>query len=290
MSRWLVEKGGVRISVRLNGRAAEQLLEPMMADMGARTINKSHGIKLLVSGNEDEWQLHDRDSAIKRKIKRVGDLIYHLSDRIVFHIANNAQTAHCLHAAAVADGDRALIIPASSGSGKSTLTAWLVANGFNYLSDELILLEDDKISAVERPIQIKANGIDAVSPLLIHEALSDNKAKGEQGIMRGKLVNAVFPASLGGRASSASEHSLSAIVYPTYRQGSGFSFEQMSSAEAGMSMMTNHVNARNLEGHGFGEMMQLIRDTACYRLEYGGFHTLPTDFQQQLKTIMSSAA
>ena len=51
--------------------------------------------------------------------------------------------------------------------------------------------------------------------------------------------------------------------------------------------MANHVNARNLEGHGFKAMMQMIRNTNCYALEYGGFDCLPNDFSQQLKTLVA---
>lgn len=82
-------------------------------------------------------------------------MIYHLTDRIVFHLANNAKDVHCLHAACVAVGEQAIVIPANSGSGKSNFTSWLVANGFAYLTDKLILIDAQrKLEGVSRPIQM----------------------------------------------------------------------------------------------------------------------------------------
>ena len=83
-----------------------------------------------------------------------------------------------------------------------------------------------------------------------------------------------------------SSHALGAILFPQYTQGAGYSLAKLSSADAGMRLMANHVNARNLEGHGFRAMMQLIRNTDCYALEYGGFDTLPNDFADQVKSLL----
>jgi|GEM_PF-4063024 len=43
-----------------------------------------------------------------------------------------------IHAAALAQDGNAVILSAQGGSGKSTLAAWLTADGFQYLTDEVI--------------------------------------------------------------------------------------------------------------------------------------------------------
>jgi hypothetical protein len=45
-----------------------------------------------------------------------------------------------MHAAAVAYKNNCILFPAECGSGKSTLTAALVAGGFQYCSDDMVLL------------------------------------------------------------------------------------------------------------------------------------------------------
>ncbi len=233
-------------------------------------------VRLLKHGNE--WRLSDDAAGIDRRLLSQGDALYHLTDRIVFYVADKSASAHCLHAAAVADNGKVIAIPASSGSGKSSLTCWLVAQGLGYITDELILLDSQSnIQGVARPIQIKHHGVAAIKPLL--------RSK-QSPIYAGGFANSVPIESLGGQLSARTDNQLALFVFPTYRADAGFSFTQLSSAQAGMALMSNHVNARNIDGHGFRDVMQLIRQTPCYALEYGGFDALPNDFLNQLKKLL----
>lgn len=283
MARWLIERAGVQITVKTPGgkgksNKANALVEIALGAMQAECVKKTRGVKLTVKHDDGQWHLHDHDTKLKRKLSQPGDLIYHLTDRIVYHLANSAQGVHCLHAASVSFNGRALVIPANSGAGKSSFTTWLASNGFDYLTDELILIDTQRqIQGVARPIQIKPHGIDAIQSLLLEP----------DQVQPGKLANAVPISSLGGSASPHIKHDLAVMVFPKYKVGSGFEFIKLSGAEAGMALMGNHVNARNLEGHGFREMMAIIRQTPCYALNYGGFDTLPADFAQQLRDLIS---
>lgn len=278
MSLFLIERGGVSITVKVGSEPAMALIGSTLIGLRAVKVNKSKGIKLSVKGDEEEWHLRDHADDIRRKLSLPGDLIYHLTDRIVYHVADKVSDRHCLHAAAVCKQQRAIIIPANSGAGKSSFTAWLVANGFDYMTDELILIDGDRqIDGLARPIQIKANGVEAVKHLL----------SSEDALHRGKLANAVPIESLNGQISESSDNVIGMMVFPQYRKGSTFNFDKLSAAEAGMRLMANHVNARNLDGHGFRAMMEMIRQTPCYSLEYGGFDRLPLDFPQQLSDLLT---
>ena len=282
MSKWFIQRAEIRITVVAKTSAAEELVLSALNALKPQAVKTMRGIKLVVDKNENtgEWLFDDPLCRITKKIKHAGDLIYHLTDRIVFHIADKTKHVHCLHAAAVASNEFALVIPANSGSGKSSFTTWLVANGFAYLTDELILIDaQHRILSVGRPIQIKTHGIDAVQSLL----LDPNK------IYPGKLANAITVEALGGKVSEHASHKLAMMIFPQYKKGTGYQLNKLSAADAGMSLMGNHVNARNLKGHGFREMMSIIRNTACYSLEYGGFDQLPKDFDLQLKEMLSSA-
>lgn len=284
MARWLINYANVSIILAAESDEAEVLLAEALVglNMVGFDFSDSHSnkpeplIELSVSHHDKLWRLTDSTDGGMRTLKQVGDLIYHLTDRIVFHVADKTQGQHCVHAAAVAIDGRAIMIPADSGSGKSSFTAWLVANGFGYLSDELVLIDADaKLTGIARPIQIKAHGIAAIEPLL---------TVGDEKILSGGFANAVTVKLLGGGFAEPSPE-LAAFVFPKYTADSGFSFKQLSSADAGMRLMANHVNARNLEGHGFKRMMELIRNTPCYALDYGGFDTLPELFANTLRKI-----
>ena len=263
--------------MRAKTTAAAEIVSLALAGLRPEKVSKASGIKLTVNGKPGEWTLRDHSNHIRRKFAHGGDLIYHLTDRLVFYIADKAEEKHCLHAAAVSHQGASLLIPANSGAGKSSLTTWLVAQGFDYITDELILIDQElRIDGLGRPIQIKANGIEAIS------ALVDDV----RNIQTGKIANAIPISSLKGDFAGAESYSPGLFIFPQYRKSSEYVFEQLSSAEAGMKLMANHVNARNLEGHGFRTMMKMIRSTPAYRLEYGGFAKLPDDFVDQLKSIM----
>ncbi len=79
-------------------------------------------------------------------------------------IAGHYHALLILHAACVAQGTRAAILPAPPGSGKSTLCAGLVASGWRLLSDELALVDlaSGALAGVARPISLKNDAIDVV--------------------------------------------------------------------------------------------------------------------------------
>ncbi len=277
MSLWRIQQASVVISVSLKSNAAEAFLEPILQDLHAEPVRNKRGIQLSVGGEVGRWTLNDREHGVERTIKHPGDLVYHLTDRMVFHTANNAVGVHCIHAAAVSHKGGVLIVPAKSGAGKSTFTAWLVANGFDYITDELILINHQhEVEGIGRPIQIKSNGLEAIKPLLVN-----------QDFAQGNLANAIPISSLGGKLFDplAEQGHLAAFVFPQFGRESEFEFSQLSAAQAGLQLMNNHVNARNLEDHGFRAMMALVRATPRYALNYGGFDTLPRDFAAQLKAL-----
>lgn len=278
MARWLIDMAGVKITVRAKAGLARDVAKLALSAMRAKRVSHTQGIELRLTYKDRQWELIDRSNNLRRKLSHTGDVIYHLTDRIVFHIADKAHGVHCLHAASVAKGEGALVVPANSGAGKSTFTTWLVAQGFEYLTDELLLANDNgELDGVARPIQIKFHGLAAIEHLVSRPEL----------VQKGKFATALPIDSLGAKHVEESKQ-LRAFVFPKYRKNAKFSFAKLSSAEAGMRLMANHVNARNLEGHGFRAMMNLIRNTPSYSLDYGGFDTLPDDFSSQLEAILIS--
>lgn len=277
MIRWLLDADELKITIEVSGEATQALLSNALADLRLVPSDASQGFVLSVTElAPDRWELNDASEPITRELKTPGDLIYHLSDRVIFHLADNLRERHCLHAAAVELGAGACVIPAQSGAGKSSLTAWLVANGLPYLTDELILIDrSHQITGVARPIQIKTPGMAVVSALL---------DEGSE-ILHGELANAITATMLGGSTGDQSPLDIGLFLFPQYLASADFNLVKLNSAEAGMRLMSNHVNARNLQDHGFRTMMKLIRETPCYSLEYGGYDKLPKDFSNQLAAL-----
>jgi hypothetical protein len=277
MARWLINMAGVKITVRAKAGPAEDLVKLALSCMRTEQISNTQGIELSLKFEENVWELVDRSNNLSRKLDQAGDVIYHLTDRIGFHLADKAKNVHCLHAASAAHGDNALIVPANAGAGKSTFITWLTANGFEYLTDELILIDDHgMLEGLVRPIQIQPQGLGAVNHLIDSSEM----------VQKGKFATALPIECLSGITTSESKK-LTLLVFPKYRKGAEFCLQELSSAGAGMRLMANYMNARSLGGDGFRAMMNLVRNTPCYSLEYGGFDTLPSDFSSQLETLLT---
>ena len=59
-----------------------------------------------------------------------------------------------LHAGAVSRQGQCLLLAGCGGSGKSTLTAALLAQGFSYLSDDLVALDEESLTALPLPVPL----------------------------------------------------------------------------------------------------------------------------------------
>jgi len=91
------------------------LVAQVLADIPHQEVKASRGVRIGLSRDDDGlWVLKDKASDITRKLGQTGDVVYHLTDRIVFHIADKSQGVHCLHAACVAYKGQALVIPANT--------------------------------------------------------------------------------------------------------------------------------------------------------------------------------
>jgi hypothetical protein len=96
-----------------------------------------------------------------------GDLPTFVMDAVVRGLVKDLTTAVALHAGAVACNGKAALIAGPTGAGKSSLVAWLIGNGFDYLSDEIALLfaADTTILGLPRALVLKPGSAEEVLAL-----------------------------------------------------------------------------------------------------------------------------
>jgi hypothetical protein len=108
----------------------------------ARVTKQDHDIALDVWRDDQGYYLLE-DASIAAQCATKEEL----PPLLLAHTASlaylNTQRLVGLHAAAISRDNRCIIFPAVSGSGKSTLTAALVACGYDYCTDELVLIMRD---------------------------------------------------------------------------------------------------------------------------------------------------
>ena len=180
-------------------------------------------------------------------------LIYYCRDGMVFH------------AAALARGEKGILIPGGIGSGKSTLTAWLVGHGFNYLSDELVFLPHGSniLHAFPRPLHLKRPSRQVLQSLIDLE-------KSPAGVMSSSYSDLVPPDALN-PGNVFSQPPVALILFPHFCQNAGFEWNALSCALGGLRLMECLVNARNLPEQGFREAARLAVSAPAFSASYSQF-------------------
>lgn len=179
-------------------------------------------------------------------------------------IARHAHQFLIIHAAVVARGERALILPGEPGAGKSTLCAELVGHGWRLLSDELALLspESRRLTPVPRPIGLKGPSI---------ELIRDRFPTAEIGpacrdTAKGTVAHLLPPAA--SVAAGGHEAVPVRIVFPRFRPGAALRLTEMPDDEALRGLLEGTFNFPVQGVRGFNGLIDLVEQCGAHCLEY----------------------
>lgn len=208
------------------------------------------------------------------------------SEQVLFHLMQDgltvlngeSKTNLVFHAAALAHQDRGLLLCGKSGSGKSTLTAWLVANGFQYLTDEVISypIEGEEISGFCRSLVLKKG-----SAFIWQQRLKKSKTN---KFLQFKDGSVWLPPALLNPSAVRKKVKPEIIIFPNYVRGADFQVERLTSANTLFGLLQILVNARNFPDHGMAVAARLAQQTAAYRLVYSDIEIATQWIQKTLIT------
>lgn len=174
-----------------------------------------------------------------------------------------------LHSGAVVKDGKAILLVGPSRSGKSTLTLGLLSYGYNYLTDEVAVVDLSELKAMpfQRPIFMHG-WVSSVSP----EVRKDFKSRRfKEGL--GRTVypwQYVFPQK-GGALPKDSRFEVAYIIFPGYNETQESSrLIPISKAEATFNLIQSGWNITGLRDWGLKACSELVkRAEGCYRLEMG---------------------
>jgi hypothetical protein len=163
------------------------------------------------------------------------------------------------HAAAVARGDRVLLLPGDAGTGKSTLAAALIARGFAFLGDDTVLLEDDlRVRGLPFALAVKAGAWDLLKPY--HPSLFalpvDRRPDGRvvRYLRPGAIADAALPARW--------------MIFPNWDQAVGQGLQRLSRIEALKRFLPGcYASARRLGAADMAQLITWIEGIECYTLD-----------------------
>lgn len=256
-------------------RLLDSVIRIRFRDVGIQTAIDT---VLIPSGRVAE-QSHDTGIDIWRDGKDFyvledGQLIAHCRDAESLPPVLLSQTvaaaylrADCLiglHAAAVSRNNDCILFPAVSGSGKSTLAAALVASGYQYGTDELVLIKRGTHQPMTAPLGISLKPgswpvLRQYYPLL--ESLPV--------FLRpdGKRVRYLLPQTSSPLPAGDNECRVRAVVFPRYQPQQTAGISAISPAEA-LCRLTEagYDVAGGLDHESVAELVAWISGQDCYEL------------------------
>ncbi|MCB8983022.1 MAG: hypothetical protein H6659_04315 [Ardenticatenaceae bacterium] len=216
-----------------------------------------------ISGPVDGRFTLSRDKQILQTTPTAPALLPWLMQDLVSALIE-AQTEHLIfHAGGVLVDNVGIFLGGQTGSGKSTLTACLLANGADYLSDEVLALSPatpPTMVGLVRPLVLKEALPPAWAPWLPDPTSSPLAAMTDG-------THWILPAWMGA-AVAAGPVPLGLLLFPTYRAAAPLAIRPLSTAEAAFQLLQNLVNARNLPDKGVSAAAEIARRVPAYQITY----------------------
>ena len=194
-------------------------------------------------------------------------------------IAMHAHQFLVIHAAVVAKGNHAVILPGSPGAGKSTLCAGLISRGWRLLSDELTLIStrERKVHPLVRPINLKNDSIGIIRDFNPDAVFSDKFVDTLKG-----TVALVKPPVESVTASELVADPI-AVVFPKYVSEAATEITEFSKARTTLELAEQTFNFGVLGEHAFNVITDMVDDCACLKFEY-------SDLDDGIRTLHSLVA
>lgn len=167
------------------------------------------------------------------------------------------------HAGGVARSGKSLLLPGISGAGKSTLTAYLVANGFAYLGDDVIAIAAATWSPRPVPtcLSLKSGSwpiLEHCYPTLPHLPTVH---------CRGRRVRYLDPPDPEGSGPPAPAPS--AIVFPSYSKGAPARLHALSSLQTMIRLIESNVDLQQPASETtLLEFLRFVEQTPAFELSY----------------------
>jgi hypothetical protein len=248
-----------RVEIRFPSSLAADVRRMFPASM----LATASAMKLVTVYEQGEgYSLHGDDIIPAVDLSRF-EILPSLMEEVTRALITELDTGVALHAGAVGCRDTSILMPGVTGQGKSSMTAWLVANGFDYLSDEVAVLKSGgTILGLPRALVIKPGAAEYVKALSDFDESKSLKC----GPYLLTLPNA---ARIGVGART-----VGLIIIPNYEPAAEAKIEALPPGEVALRLVASNLNARNLKSGGLDLIAALSRQAPAILFRFGGFDQL----------------
>lgn len=173
-----------------------------------------------------------------------------------------------LHASAVSNGEKTLLLAGESGSGKSTLAALLMAQGYQLLADDFVPLDaaHQQVCAFPAALSVKSGSLAALLPHFPELADSQEHHYPSQG----KTVRYLSPQTYPPFDFSSSVPA-TALIFVTYDPKAKYSLTRLPRQEAFLRLIPDSwISPRKPQVATF---LKWFSSLTCYNLTYSNPNT-----------------
>jgi len=191
-----------------------------------------------------------------------GRALLALEDRLAYRLL--ADSGHLLlHAGAVTDGERIVLIPGPSGAGKSSVTLEYVRRGFRFIADEYVAL--DVAGACLHPFPRSAVLKTAARDWPAEECLVLESDVGARSFVLPTHRVALDPLPIGDLS----------IVFPRHALGSQTRVQALDAAQACARLLPNTFNFEDEEDRLWPTLSGLAVRATAFAVDFGDASDVP---------------
>ena len=252
---------GLNVVIRCRDTAIEDAVHPLMRHLEAPPRGCA-AVVIDVDRNERGYGVRfggDRSVACRYR-NALAPLVV---GAIGYAALERSEGFMALHAAAMATSAGALLLPGVSGSGKSTLAAALTAEGWDYLSDDIAILEEGRLDVIPVPLPIALK--ERAWPLLA------NRYRNLQGLpvhhrCDGQRVRYVQPPPASRSRPSGKARPVRWIVFPRFHAAASTAVRRIGQREALESLLSHGRSKRRLTAAEMQRLADWLSTVACFAM------------------------
>ncbi len=243
------------------GSSFEVCSEPSSLDVRLGALLDGYEVAPTESSRATRYVLQETDSHAELlrdgmriyQCESADDLLDFLQVDLYRRIVLGVQNRWLLHAAAVARGDSVMVLAGPSNAGKSTLCRALMAEGWTYLSEEIVSLGASTVDALRRPLHLESPEQIVGIPTLVHPVR-----------MRDEPVSWIVRPPETSSPVQTKKLRVAAILRIQYRPGSETKLAPLSASLALEQLWDCRMNT----GLDVAKLAcEIVATTPCYRLD-----------------------
>ena len=181
-----------------------------------------------------------------------------------------------LHGGAVAKNGEGSLFLGESGSGKSSLTLAMLERGYQYYTDDLVIIDPKKaeLSPFPKPFSLKDPSLfpalQEKSPAWLGPNESRSPDRRKRTGRNDKLVWYIHPADVRPDAVGTASVPVTNIFFPIYDPQSEPHIEPLTSGQAMRRLFINTVNFDLIGPGGLGLVSRLVKSARCFKVVVNG--------------------